>query len=118
MWTRKRWQEFVPRLKKWLSLWEETGLRHGLQAEAGFLLGETSAGIVDVVTATLWGTMADRFPAIAAILEEAAPLTAGLTRRVASLPPLARLATRARKDYGDAYCGGDIETSLRKVLKA
>src|ERR1039457_4736885 len=23
MWTEKRWQDFVPRLKKWMSLWEE-----------------------------------------------------------------------------------------------
>src|SRR5580658_10518513 len=25
MWTEKRWKEFVPRLKKWMSFWEETG---------------------------------------------------------------------------------------------
>jgi glutathione S-transferase len=29
---------------------------------------------------------------------------------------LAQLAARAKADYGDAYCGGDIEASLRKVL--
>jgi glutathione S-transferase len=62
--------------------------------------------------------MADRFHEIEAILEQAAPLTASLTRRVADLPPLAKLAAKARKDYGDAYCGGQIEASLRKVLSA
>jgi glutathione S-transferase len=30
MWTKKTWQDFVPRLKKWMSFWEEIGLRHGL----------------------------------------------------------------------------------------
>jgi glutathione S-transferase len=45
-------------------------------------------------------------------------MTAALSRRVSDLPPLAKLATKARQDYGDAYCGGRIEASLRKVLGA
>ena len=45
-------------------------------------------------------------------------MTASLSRRVAALPPLAKLAATAREDYGDTYCGGKIEASLRKVLKA
>jgi len=118
MWTEKRWRDFVPRLKKWMSFWEETGRRHGLKADSGFLLGGEAPGIADVVTATLWSTIADRFPKIEAILDEAAPMTAALTRRVADLPPLAKLAAKTRRDYGDAYCGGQIEVSLRKVLKA
>jgi len=118
MWTNKRWQDFVPRLKKWMSLWEETGSRHGLKADSGFLLGGDKPGIADIVTATLWSTMADRFGKIEVILEESAPMTAALTRRVANLPPLAKLAAKARQDYGDAYCGGQIEVSLRKVLEA
>ena len=118
MWTKKRWQDFVPRLKKWMSFWEETGRRHGLKADSGFLLGGEAPGIADVVTATLWSTMADRFGKIEAILEEAAPMTAALSRRVSDLPPLAKLAAKAQQDYGDAYCGGQIEASLRKVLNA
>ena len=118
MWTEKRWQDFVPRLKKWMSFWEETGRRHGLKADSGFLLGGEAPGVADVVTATLWSTMADRFPKIAAMLEDAAPMTAALTRRVADLPALAELAAKARQEYGAAYCGGQIEASLRKVLDA
>jgi glutathione S-transferase len=118
MWTEKRWRDFVPRLQKWMSLWEETGHRHGLKANSGFLLGGEAPGIADVVTATLWSTMTDRFRKIGAIFEKAAPMTAALTRRVAGLPPLAKLAAKAREDYGDAYCGGQIEASLRKVLGA
>jgi glutathione S-transferase len=116
MWTEKRWKEFAPRLKKWMSLWEETGHRHGLKADSGFLLGGDRPGIADVVTATLWGTMANRFRKIETILKKSAPMTAALTRRVADMPPLARLAAKAKEDYGDAYCGGQIEKSLRKVL--
>jgi glutathione S-transferase len=118
MWTQKRWHDFVPRLRKWMSLWEETGRRNGLKADLGFLLGGETPGIADIVTATLWSTMTDRFSAIAAIFDETAPLTAGLTRRVADLPPLAKLAAKARHDYADTWCGGEIEESLRKVLKA
>ena len=118
MWTEKRWKEFVPRLKKWMALWEETGRRHGLSAHAGLLLGGGKPGIADVVTATLWGTMTDRFPKIGTMLKKSAPMTAALVDRVAQLPPLARLARKAREEYGDAYCGGQIEKSLRKVLRA
>ena len=116
MWTRPRWREFEPRLAKWMSFWEATGRRHGLTADGGFLLGGESPGIADIVTATLWSTMIERFSSIEALLEEIAPHTAALTRRVAALPALKKLAVKARRDYGDAYCGGQIEASLRKVL--
>lgn len=56
MWTARRWKAFVPRLQKWMSLWEETGRRHGLTADAGFMLGGSQPGVADVVTATLWST--------------------------------------------------------------
>ncbi|HEX3429716.1 MAG TPA: glutathione S-transferase [Rhizomicrobium sp.] len=118
MWTEKRWRAFVPRLKKWMSLWEETGRRHGLTKTRGYLLGGKGPGVADIVTATLWSTMTERFRTISAIFEDAAPLTAGLTRRAAHLPPLAKLAAKSRRDYGDTWCGGRIEASLRKVLKA
>ena len=118
MWTRDRWTAFEPRLRKWMSLWEEIGRRHGLTKTSGVLLGGDTPGVADVVTATLWTTMADRFPAIDAILGDAAPLTAALSRRVAALAPLAALADRAKDDYGQVWCGGRIETSLRKVLDA
>jgi glutathione S-transferase len=118
MWTEKRWRAFLPRLKTWMSFWEEMGRRHGLKADSGFILGGESPGVADVVTATLWSTMTERFPKIEAILKDAAPNTAALARRISALPPLAELAARARRDYGDAYCGGEIEASLRKVLDA
>ena len=116
MWTEKRWQEFIPRLRKWMSFWEETGRRHGLTMDAGFLLGGKAPGVADIVTSTLWSTMTDRFNKIEAILAETAPMTAALTRRIAELPSLAKLAAKALQDYGDVYCGGQIEASLRKVL--
>lgn len=118
MWTEARWADFIPRLRKWMSLWEDLGRRHGLKPHSGFLLGGETAGVADIVTATLWSTMSERFPVIGTFLEEAAPLTANLVTRVSKTPALADLAARARTDYGDVYCGGQIEQSLRKVLGA
>jgi glutathione S-transferase len=118
MWTKKDWKDFAPRLRKWMSFWEETGNRHGLTAKGGFLLGGEAPGIADIVTATLWSVMTERFSKIETIFEDEAPLTFALTQRIAALPSLARLAAKARRDYGDSYCGGQIEASLRKVLKA
>ena len=83
MWTEKRWRDFEPRLATWMSFWEETGRRHGLKkATPASCWAAEAPGVADVVTATLWSTMADRFPRIEAILEEAAPMTAALARRV------------------------------------
>jgi glutathione S-transferase len=45
-------------------------------------------------------------------------MTAALSRRVSALPPLADLAAKAHQDYDDAYCGGEIEKSMCKVLAA
>lgn len=116
MWTDQRWTDFVPRLKKWMALWEELGRRHGLKADSGYLLGGAAADVADIVTATLWSTMAERFPPIGAMLDETAPQVGGLVRRMAAQPPLAALAREARRDYGDLYSGGQIEQSLRRVL--
>jgi glutathione S-transferase len=62
--------------------------------------------------------MTDRFRNIEAILGETAPMTAALARRIADMPPLAKLTSHVQQDHSDAYCGGPIETSLRKILDA
>jgi glutathione S-transferase len=116
MWTPRRWKEFLPRLKRWMAIWEETGRRHGLTAAAGHLLGGAKPDVADIVTATLWSTVGDRFPAIAQLLEEEAPVVAGLTRRLVAEPSLANLAAVSRERFGDAWCGGEIEKSLKRVI--
>jgi glutathione S-transferase len=116
MWTRQKWEEYQPRLRHWMTLWEVTAVRHGVTANAGFMLGTPQAGIADIVTGTLWSTMADRFPTIAAMLDETAPSIAGLSRRMQALPALAALSRLAFQQYGDDWCGGEIEKSLRACL--
>lgn len=116
MWTEARWEEYEPRLRKWLAIWAETGRRHGLKRGSGFLLGGERASVADLVTGVLWTTIGDRFPVLKAIIEDGAPDIADLAKRVAALPPLADLADRARADYGDLWSGGKIEASLHRVL--
>lgn len=117
MWTVDKWHAFLPRLKRWMSFWEATGSVNGLTPDKGFLLGTGQAGVADIVTATLWSTMGDRFPSLAVLLEETAPRTAGLVARLQEVAPLAALKAQAFADYGDEYCGGEIEKSLRAVVR-
>lgn len=116
MWTERRWEEFRPRLAKWMSIWEDTGRRYGLDQGAGYILGGQAPGIADVITATLWTTMTERFSKIQDLFEETAPMTAALCRRVSALPPLAELAEKSQNDYGHAYAGGQIGASMAKIL--
>lgn len=115
MWTEAKWQEFVPRLQRWMGIWEALGRANGLEETGGTMLGSEEPGMADVVTAVLWSTMTERFTTIGALLENTAPSIAGLTRRTMQRPELARLAKTSAERYGDAYCGGEIEKSLRKV---
>ncbi|HEV7345558.1 MAG TPA: glutathione S-transferase [Devosia sp.] len=116
MWTEKRWVEFRPRLAKWMSIWEDTGRRNGLDLDTGYILGGGAPGIADLITATLWSTMTERFSKIRDLFDETAPMTAALCHRVSSLPPLLALAEKARNDYGQAYAGGQIGASMDKIL--
>ncbi len=116
MWTPETWKDYMPRLKRWMTIFEVLGRRNGLTADAGFLLGTDKAGVADIVTATLWGTMTDRFPKIGEIFAAQAPAIAGLTRRVMATEAMQTLDRDSRKRFGDAWCGGQIEKSLRKVV--
>ncbi len=116
MWTPDNWKAFQPRLKHWMEIFEVTGTQHKLTADTGFILGGEAASVADIVTATLWGVLGDRFPAIGETLRQEAPSVAGLTRRLMAAKPLKDLMTWSNTRFGGAYCGGQIEASLRKVV--
>ncbi len=116
MWSPQRWQEFQPRLERWMAIFEETGRRHGLTVTDGLLLGGATPGVADIATATLWGVLGEHFPAIGELLDKQAPAVAGLTRRLTGDPRLANLAQVSRDRFGDSYCGGDIEKSMKRVI--
>ncbi len=116
MWTEENWQGFLPNLKRWMHMWEVLGAQHGLTETSGYLLGTSEPTIADIVTATLWMTMRERFASIGELLDAEAPATAALAQRMWALPALAKFSQWAFERYGDAYCGGQIEASLRRVV--
>lgn len=116
MWTVQKWDSFVPRLQKWIHIFENTGTRNGLTADSNFMLDAEKLGVADIVTTILWMTVADRFPAIRQIIVDTSPLLWALCERVAATDAIAALNRRAFQDYGNTYCGGEIEKSLRAVV--
>ena len=116
MWTLETWDAFRQRLCRWMQIFEVTGRRHGLTAGSGFMLGTEAPSLADLVTYSLWGTMTEKLPALRPLLDETAPAIAGLTDRIAALPEQAELRERSVADFGDEWCGGQIEASLRAVI--
>ena len=116
MWTQGSWDAFRPRLGRWMEIFEETGRRHGLTAQAGYLLGSETPGLADLTAHILWGTMTAKLPSLRPMLEATAPAIAGLSDRIAARPEQAELRAKSDAAYGDEWCSGQIEASLRAVL--
>jgi glutathione S-transferase len=116
MWTRAAWAAYQPRLARWMAIFEETGRRHGLTPQSGFVFGTQAACLADLVTATLWGTMTAKFPPLRVMLGTHAPAIAGLSDRIGAIPSQAELRHQSDASWGDAWCSGQIEASLRKVI--
>jgi glutathione S-transferase len=116
MWTKQAWRNYGPRLRRWMAIFEETGRRYGLTAEAGYLLGSEQPSLADLTTHILWGTMTAKLGSLRSILEDTAPAIAGLSARIAALPEQSTLRAESDDEYGDEWCSGQIEASLRAVL--
>lgn len=116
MWTQDAWDAYRPRLDRWMQIFEETGRRHGLTAATGDLLGTGTTGLADLATHALWGTMTAKLPSLRPMLDATAPAIAGLCDRIAALPEQEQLIRRSDRAYGDEWCSGEIEASLRAVL--
>ena len=117
MWTPESWEAYQPRLKRWMGLFEEIGRRHHLTAESGYILGTDAPDIADLVTAILWGTMTAKLPQLRPMLDSKAPAIAGLTDRISARPEQAELRARSDQAYGNGWCSGQIEASLRAVVE-
>jgi glutathione S-transferase len=116
MWTRESWNAYRPRLGRWMEIFEETGRRHGLKANAGYFFGTERPGLADLTVHILWGTMTAKLPSLRPILDATAPAIAGLSDRIGALPEQIDLCARSDAEYGNDWCGGQIEASLRAVL--
>ncbi|MBM3604190.1 MAG: glutathione S-transferase [Alphaproteobacteria bacterium] len=108
MWTSKSWSNYHPRLVRWMRIWE-AALKQDL-------LPEGQLGLPHIMTATLWGAMTERLSELRPLLDAEAPRLAELTDSVRSQPALAAQAQESRTRFGDTWCGGEIEKSLRQVI--
>jgi glutathione S-transferase len=116
MWTQASWNTYSPRLGRWMEIFEETGRRHGLTADAGCFFGTERPGLADLAVHILWGTMTAKLPSLRPMLDATAPAVAGLSDRIGALPEQINLRARSDAEYGSDWCGGQIEASLRAVL--
>jgi len=113
MWTAEKWEAFLPRLKKWMSFWEA----QLSDSKTGLLLNTEELTVADIVSATLWMTMAERFETLEGLLKAEAPLTFAHAQKIWQLPVFQAFSEDTFSKYGNSYCGGQIEESLRKVIK-
>jgi len=117
MWDKKSWSEFrSSRLARWMQIFEKTGLEQGLEENKGFLLGKTIT-VADIATTALFGTLVYCFPPLADDLRLHAPHIAQLIQRIEARPRIQSFLMRQREIYGNTYCGGQIEKSLRKMIR-
>jgi glutathione S-transferase len=118
MWTPKDWKEFRnDRLAKWMKIFELTGKTHGLKKDSGFLLG-SQISVSDIAATALFGTMTWSFPELREDMEKNAPHVLRLIDRIEARPLLKKFLGVQRAKYGKAYCGGEIEKSLRKMMSS
>ncbi len=117
MWTDENWLDFAEtRLPRWLYIFEELGRRHGLQTDSGTLLGTKTPGVADLACAALWVTINDTLHDLQNMIAEHAPNVLALSNRIADTSAIAALRADQRARWGDVWCEGQIEKSLRSVL--
>lgn len=117
MWSAGEWETFTDeRLPRWMRMFEALGARHGLVREGGTMLGTDAPGLADIVTAVLWFTMTEKLPGLAEMLEAEAPCVAALSRRLMETEALKEMRADTDARFGQAWCGGMIEASIREML--
>lgn len=116
MWNKKDWNEFrTARLSKWMKLYEQTGLDHGLKSENGYLLG-SKISVADIATTALFGTLIHSFPNFKIDLLDHAPHVLRLCQKIEERPAIREFLRTQREKFGQIYCGGEIEKSLREMM--
>lgn len=116
LWDQAAWDAYRPRLSRWMAVFEAHGRQHGLRPQGGTLLGTDRLTLADLTAYVLWGVMTSKLPALRPLLDQTAPAVASLCDRIAQRPEQADLRRRSDAVYGEVWCGGQIEASLRAVV--
>jgi glutathione S-transferase len=117
MWEYPAWKEFRDnRLKRWLEIFEQTGQRFGLNSTSDYMLGGDHISVADIVTYALWGTMLRCLPDLRMDCQKHSPNIFALCQRMENRPRIQQFIQGQVQKYGNLYCGGQIEESIRKML--
>ena len=109
MWEREEWRHFrTERFPHWLRIFEESLNR-------GFI-GKDPATFADIGVFALFGNMTRCLPELDPDVLAHAPGIHAFCRNIGSTPSLAEYVADEERRYGDLYCGGQIEASIRTML--
>ena len=109
MWGREEWNQFRSRrFPRWLHIFEESLKRD--------FIGRDPVSFADIGVFALFGNMTRCLPELEANVLKHAPGIHALCRKIGSKPPLAKFVADQQQKYGQLYCGGQIEASIRKML--
>ncbi len=118
MWEYKPWRQFrETRLKRWFEIFEQTGQRFGLNSKSDYLLGGNQISMADIVTYALWGTMIQCLPELSIDCQKHSPNVFALCQRIENRPKIQKFVEGQIQSYGNLYCGGQIEKSIRSMLE-
>ncbi|MEO0336420.1 MAG: glutathione S-transferase family protein [Pseudomonadota bacterium] len=110
MWNRSDWKSFRnERLPHWLAIFEES-IRRGT-------LGQTEIHFADLATFALWANMMRCLPELETDIEKQAPNLVTLIGKVQTNESLQAFLKIEEEKFGNLYCGGHIEKSIRQMLK-
>ena len=117
MWNHDDWQEFRNnRLKRWMEIFEEFGKSYGLDSSSGTMLGTENITFADLSTYAVFGTMIRCIPELKADLIKHAPNVGALCDRISSRENISKYLKEKHEIWGDLYCGGQIEKSIREMI--
>ncbi|MEM9302249.1 MAG: glutathione S-transferase family protein [Pseudomonadota bacterium] len=109
MWDREAWIEFRgKRLPRWMHLFEESLARGHV--------GGPVVSYADIAVFALFGNMTRCLPELAPDLLRSAPGIGALCQRIGAKPSMARRVRSDQERFGQLYCGGQIEASIRSML--
>jgi glutathione S-transferase len=109
MWDREIWIEFRgERLPRWLAIFEEMRKR-------GHFGGPTMT-FADIAVHALFANMVRCLPELEVDLYERAPKVQAHCREIGANQSLADYVASEASTYGQLYCGGQIEESIRAML--
>lgn len=110
MWERDAWTHFrAERLPHWMAIFEES-LKRGH-------VGGDRVTFADIGVYALFGNMTRCLPDLDADLLNHAPGIHAHCRRIGAEPSLAAYVAEEARQYGELYCGGYIEQSIRRMLE-